>query len=97
MSSSIKPSPNPLPKGEGNQKRLAERILDSSTMLMPFQGREQVGSKSCVASATLESPNLVQPSLTRRKGLGSANPALKGRAKVTAPLRGGDRLPSNNN
>src|SRR5207248_11715610 len=36
MSPSIKPSPNPLPKGEGNQKRLAEQILDSSTSLMPY-------------------------------------------------------------
>src|SRR6059058_2213179 len=97
MSSSIKPSLNPLPKGEGNQKRLAEQILDSPTMLMPFQGREQVGSKSYVASATLESPNLVQPALKRRKGLFSGNPGVKGRAKVTAPLRGGDPLPSNNN
>src|SRR5437762_13201178 len=44
MSSSIKPSPNPLPKGEGNQKRLPEQILDSLTMLMPLKGRAKFTS-----------------------------------------------------
>jgi hypothetical protein len=35
--SSAKPSPNPLPEGEGYEKPSAEQILDASTMLMLSQ------------------------------------------------------------
>jgi hypothetical protein len=35
--SSVMHSPNTLPGGAGNEKTLAEPILDSSTMLTPFQ------------------------------------------------------------
>ena len=41
-SSSVKPSPNPLPEGEGNEKTLAEQTLDSPTMLVLSQ-RERLG------------------------------------------------------
>jgi hypothetical protein len=37
-SSSVKPSPNPLPEGEGNVETLAEQTFDSPTMLIPLEG-----------------------------------------------------------